>query len=141
MLAGLKIRRLALRARLRRKAKLFPGRYDLTRLNAIRSLREFDDRYTAPAGGYAGAADYYERTGSRHVLGSITVPTLIIAAQDDPFIPYRSFDLSALRRNRWLHLVAPARGGHCGFLQRPRRDEDIYWAENRMVEFARTPVQ
>jgi predicted alpha/beta-fold hydrolase len=65
------------------------------------------------------------------------VPTLIITAQDDPFIPYGGFELPALRTNRWIRLVAPTHGGHCGFLQHPRRDEDIYWAENRLVEFAR----
>ena len=127
----------SLKARVRRKARFFPGKYDLSRLNQIRSLPEFDDVYTAPAGGYADAADYYERTGARHVIGHITVPTLIITAQDDPFIPYGGFELPALRTNRWIQLVAPAHGGHCGFLQHPRRDEDIYWAENRLVEFAR----
>jgi predicted alpha/beta-fold hydrolase len=125
----------SLQARMRRKASVFPGRFDLSRLDTIRSLREFDDVYTAPAGGYAGAADYYERTGSRHVLGNIRVPTLIITAQDDPFIPYGCFDLPALRENPWIQLVVPPHGGHCGFIQRPRPDEDLYWAENRIIEF------
>lgn len=125
----------SLKARMRRKARFFPGRYDLSRLDRIRSLREFDDVYTAPAGGFANAADYYERTGSRHVLGDIRVPTLLITAQDDPFIPYRSFDLPALRENPRIRFVAPAHGGHCGFIQQPRATEDLYWAENRIVEF------
>lgn len=125
----------SLKARMRRKAGFFPGRYDLSRLDRIRSLREFDDVYTAPAGGFADAADYYERTGARHVLGEIQVPALIIAAQDDPFIPYGSFDLPPLRENPHIRFIAPAHGGHCGFIQRPRPKEDCYWAETRIVEF------
>jgi predicted alpha/beta-fold hydrolase len=123
------------KARLRRKAASFPGKYDLSRLAAIRTLREFDDFYTAPDGGFQSAADYYDRAGARHVLGAIQVPTLIITAQDDPFIPYAIFQNPALQANRWIRLWAPAQGGHCGFFQQPRRDEDAYWAENRLTEF------
>lgn len=125
----------SLRARMRRKARCFPGLNDLSHLDAIRTLHEFDDRYTAPDAGYTDAAEYYERTGARHVLGYICSPTLIIAAKDDPFIPFRSFDVPALAENPWIHLVASTHGGHCGFLQRRRCDEDMYWAENRLVEF------
>lgn len=126
-----------LRARLRRMARLFPNRFDLSPLPAIRTLREFDETYTAPDGGYASAADYYDRTGARHVLGAIRVPTLIIAAQDDPFVPYRLFESPALYRNPYIQLMAPQHGGHCGFVQRPRPTEDLYWAENRLLEFMR----
>jgi hypothetical protein len=125
----------SLHAHLRRKAPLFPGRFDLSRLADRRTLREIDEAYTAPDGGYRSAADYYERTGSRHVLGSIRVPTLIITAQDDPFIPYRIFQSPALRANPWIRLAAPPHGGHCGFIQRTRAQEDRYWAENRLVDF------
>ena len=124
-----------LKARLRRKARLFPGKFDLSRLAGLRTLREFDEAYTAPDGGYASAADYYERSGAKHLLGAIAVPTLVITAQDDPFIPYHTFEDQALQANPWIRLVAPMHGGHCGFLQRPRLDEDMYWAENRIVEF------
>ena len=126
-----------LKARLRRKAPLFPGKYTLSGLISIRTLLEFDEAYTAPHGGYRSAADYYEQTGARHVLGAIAVPTLIITAQDDPFIPCRIFDVSALQKNPHIRLVAPAYGGHCAFIQRRVPDEDRYWAENRLVDFVR----
>ena len=125
----------SLRARMRRKARCFPGLNDLSHLDTIRSLHEFDDRYTAPDAGYVDAAEYYERTGARHVLEHIRIPTLIIAAKDDPFIPFRSFDVPGLSENPWIHLVASTHGGHCGFLQRRRHGEDMYWAENRLIEF------
>jgi predicted alpha/beta-fold hydrolase len=124
-----------LKARLRRKAALFPGKFDLSPLATIRTLREFDEMYTAPDGGYKNADDYYEQAGARHVLGNIAVPTLIITAQDDPFIPYRIFDVPALRQNPRIRFLAPAHGGHCGFIQRATLGEDRYWAENRLVEF------
>jgi len=131
----------SLKARLKRKARLFPGKFDLSPLAAIRTLREFDECYTAPDGGYQGAADYYERTGARHLLKSINVPTLILTAQDDPFIPYRSFETPGLQSNPWIHFVAPKHGGHCGFIQRSRPHEDRYWAENRVIDFALRPPQ
>ncbi|ALA57242.1 YheT family hydrolase [Nitrospira moscoviensis] len=126
-----------LKARLRRKAALFPGKWDLSGLEGIARISDFDDRYTAPDGGYRSGADYYDRAGARHVLGSIGVPTLIITAQDDPFIPYAMFTTPAVHRHDHVRLIAPRHGGHCGFFQWSRNGEDPYWAENRIVEFVR----
>jgi predicted alpha/beta-fold hydrolase len=123
-----------LKARMQRKAALFPGKFDLSNLQAIGTMREFEDRYTAPDGGYRDAADYYERAGARHVLAHIRISTVIMTAQDDPFIPYTTFQTSALRNNPRIRLIAPVHGGHCGFFQRFTPSEDRYWAENRLVE-------
>lgn len=124
-----------LKARIERKAKHFPGQWDLSLLKNVRTVSQFDDAYTAPDGGYRNAADYYEQTGGRHVLGSIRVPTLIITARDDPFVPFASFDIPRIRRNPRIQFITPAKGGHCGFLQRANASEDGSWAENRIVEF------
>jgi hypothetical protein len=123
-----------LKARMRRKAALFPGRWNLTGLDRIRMISEFDDRYTAPDGGYASGADYYDRAGARHVLEKIAVPTIIITSQDDPFIPYSMFSLAAIHQNPHIRLAASRYGGHCGFLQQYRQDEDRFWVENRIIE-------
>jgi predicted alpha/beta-fold hydrolase len=123
-----------LKARLQRKAALSPGKWDLSGLDDISFISEFDDRYTAPDGGYRSGADYYNRAGARHVLGSIAVPTTIITAQDDPFIPYSMFAIPAIHRNPHIRLIAPSHGGHCGFFQTRRTDEDRYWVENRIIE-------
>jgi uncharacterized protein len=125
----------SMQARLRRKARLFPRRFDVMGLSSIRSLRAFDDAYTAPDGGFLNAADYYERVGARHVLQHIAVPALIMTAHDDPFIPYPIFDAPAIRGNTYIQFVAPQHGGHCGFVQRGHSAEDVFWAENRLVEF------
>ncbi|MBL8075116.1 MAG: alpha/beta fold hydrolase, partial [Nitrospira sp.] len=65
-----------LKARLRRKASLFPGKWDLSMLAHITTISQFDDYYTARDGGYRDGADYYNRAGSRHVLDRIAVPAL-----------------------------------------------------------------
>lgn len=126
-----------LKARLRRKAALLPGKWDLSDLDRIATISEFDDRYTAGDGGYLNGADYYDRAGARHVLETIAVPALIITAQDDPFIPYSMFTVPTIRRHPHIRVVAPRYGGHCGFFHRSRNGEDPYWAENRIVDFLR----
>ena len=126
-----------LKARLRRKASLFPGKWDLSMLGHITTISEFDDCYTARDGGYRDGADYYDRAGSRHVLDKITVPTLIITAQDDPFIPYTMFTEAKIQEHLQIAVVAPHYGGHCGFYQGRRQEEDPYWAENRILDFLR----
>jgi uncharacterized protein len=131
----------SMKSRIRRKAKLFPDRFDVSRLAAIRTLRGLDDAFTAPDGGYQSAQDYYERTGARHVLAEIEVPALIVAAKDDPFIPYRMFETPALQHNSNITLMAVESGGHCGFFQCRQPGEDRYWAENRLIEFIVKPIQ
>ena len=126
---------ISMQARMKRKAALFPHRFDVRTLSSIRSLRAFDDAYTAPDGGFLNAADYYEQVGARHVLEQIAVATLIITSQDDPFIPYRIFETASVGRHAHIDFIAPAQGGHCGFVQRPRSEEDVFWAENRLIEF------
>lgn len=127
-----------LKARMKRKAALFPWRWDLTELDRIHLISQFDDRYTASDGGYASGPDYYDRAGSRHVLDKIAVPTTIVTAQDDPFIPYSMFSLAAIKRNPLIRLTSPRYGGHCGFIQGTQSNEDRFWVESRIVESIRT---
>ena len=123
-----------LKARLRRKAALVPGKWDLRGLERINRISEFDDRYTAPDGGYRDSADYYDRSGARHVLDHVAVPTTIITSQDDPFIPYSMFVTPVIQQHAYIRLIAPTHGGHCGFFQTRRTQEDRYWVENRIIE-------
>ena len=118
----------------RRKARFFPGRYSLDGLPKIRTLREFDDVITAPRSGYRDAVDYYYRASAMRVAGRIRVPTLIVTAQDDPFVPIESFSDSALTSNVFIRLVTPRHGGHCAFISRTA-GEERFWAEARVTEF------
>jgi predicted alpha/beta-fold hydrolase len=123
-----------LKARITKKAALFPGKWDLAPLKSMKTVREFDEFYTAPDGGYASAAQYYDRSGARHVLHNIRVPTVILTAQDDPFIPFGMFSIPAITKNPFIDLIVTRKGGHCGFFQRRQSHEDRYWAENRLIE-------
>lgn len=125
----------SLKARVRRKATLFPGRWDVSALQQIKTISQFDELYTARDGGYRDAADYYDRAGARHVLHNIAVPSLIISAQDDPFIPASMFDTPAISGNKYVTTAMLRFGGHCGFFQKHIQDEDRFWAENRIVEW------
>lgn len=131
----------SLRRRLRRKARLDPGRYDVRGLWRVRSVRAFDDRFTAPHHGFAGAADYYHRAASMRVVDRIGVPTLVITSEDDPFIAVAPFRDPRVTGNPAISLIITRYGGHCGFIESGRNGYDGYWAEREIVEFAARNVR
>jgi predicted alpha/beta-fold hydrolase len=124
-----------LRRRVRRKSRLHPGVFDTRHLRRVHTIRQFDERYTAPHGGYKDAAEYYERTSSLPVLARIRVPTLILHSLDDPLIPAETFFHPAIADNPDVLLVLTGHGGHVGFIAAPTEDEDRHWAENRVADF------
>ncbi|HEU5238933.1 MAG TPA: hypothetical protein VFU37_17515, partial [Pyrinomonadaceae bacterium] len=125
----------SLKQRIRLKHKLYPDLYDVTSLSDIRTIRDFDERFTSIANGFANADDYYFRSSSARVAEKIRVPTLIIHAKDDPFIPFDPLRQSAFTDNPYLLLIATERGGHVAFISEKQSNEDRFWAENRLVEF------
>jgi uncharacterized protein len=125
-----------LKRRMRRKAKLFPGRFSLDGLARVGSVREFDDAVTAPYCDFRDADDYYAKSSSLSLLRAIRVPSLLLAAQDDPMVPFRSFETPGAVENPNLILEAPQHGGHCAFISR-QPGEDRFWVEARIVEFCR----
>ncbi len=127
-----------LKARMRRKARTFPGRFDLAPLRAIRTIRQFDDAYTAPSHGFGTAANYYALASARPVIDRIRIPALIIAAEDDPFVPISQFQDDDVRANPQLHVSIQRHGGHCGFVGPATADHDGYWAEEAAVDFVAT---
>jgi predicted alpha/beta-fold hydrolase len=127
-----------LKKRMRTKQKLYPQLYDISGLRQVRTLREFDERFTAPANGFAGAQDYYYRASSLRVAAQIRIPSLIIHAEDDPFIPITPMRDPAVADNPYILLVAPKQGGHVAFISADKDgDEDRFWAENRVIEFCK----
>jgi predicted alpha/beta-fold hydrolase len=124
-----------LKRRMRRKDRFWPGRFDLSRLGAIRTVREFDEVYTAPHFGFRGADDYYYRASAMRIIERIRVPSLVITAEDDPFVPPAPFRDAKLSGNPCVEVDLCAHGGHCGFVAPASGEDDGYWAENRIVEF------
>ena len=127
-----------LKKRMRRKSACYPGRFDLSNLGRIRSVRQFDAAYTAPFFGFQSAEDYYHRAAALRVIDRIRIPALIITAEDDPFIPVDAFRDPTLTGNPNITLAVTTHGGHCGFLGEPEgAGDDGYWAERAIIGFAR----
>jgi uncharacterized protein len=123
-----------LMARYARKAELFPERYPKNGFGEVRSVREFDNRITAPHFGYKDAQDYYDAVGAKKVVAQVRVPMLMITAQDDPFVPHELFLRANPAQNPAIQFLTPKHGGHCGFISNHSGDER-FWAEQRIVEF------
>src|SRR6266403_2824200 len=123
-----------LKNRIKRKEKRFPDLYNSSGLGDVHSIQQFDDQYIAPAFGFANAEDYYAKSSSLPFIGRIRIPTLIIHAEDDPFIPFAPLCDPSIAANPYVLLMATERGGHVAFLS-ANAGEDRFWAENRVVEF------
>ncbi len=125
-----------LKARMRCKNRFWPGLFDLSKLDKIRTVREFDDTYTAPHFGFNDADDYYYRASAMRIIEHLRVPALVITAEDDPFVPSRPFYDPKLTAHPAIQLAICEHGGHCGFVGPPSGEEDGYWAEGQIVDFA-----
>lgn len=124
-----------LKARMRRKAAAFPGEFSLDPLGRIWTVRQFDEAYTAPYHGFRDASDYYHRASAMRVVDRIQVPTLILTAADDPFVPPEPFHDAAVTGNPAITCVVSPHGGHCAFVEAERPGYDGYWAEEAVVRF------
>jgi len=123
-----------LKNRIKLKDKLFPGRYDASLLNGVRSVEQFDNQYVAPHFGFADANDYYAKASSRPFIGRIRIPTLIIHAKDDPFIPFDPMRDPSIASNPYVLLLATEQGGHVAFVS-ASTGEERFWAESRVIDF------
>ena len=125
-----------LKARMRRKAALFPGEFSVEPLARIWTVRQFDEAYTAPYYGFTDATDYYHRASAMRTIDRIAVPTLIVTAENDPFVPPAPFRHPTVAANAAITTVITPEGGHCAFVERPDGHYDGYWAEREVVRFA-----
>lgn len=126
-----------LRAKVRAKHRLFPRRFQVDGLEQARTMRDFDDRFTARHWHYSGVDEYYERASALPWLRHLRVPCTLLVARDDPIVPFEPFTTDAIQKNRRLHLIAEEHGGHCAFFARHRgSDPDRWWSEHRVVDLA-----
>ncbi|MGE0885557.1 MAG: YheT family hydrolase [Blastocatellales bacterium] len=126
----------SLRKTMRERDRLFPGLYDLSKLDRINHLWDWDDMFQ-PYNGFRDALDYYNQASSISFIQNIRVPALIIHAEDDPFIPFQPFTDHRVVSNSSILMLATKHGGHVAFCGQRQPDEDRAWAENRAVEFCR----
>jgi len=129
-----------LKARTRATLARSPNLVDPRALAAVRTLAEFDELVTAPVHGFRDAADYWRASSSAQFLPRIRRPTLLINAEDDPFLPAQALPRAAVAANRWLTAEFPARGGHLGFLTGPWPGWPACWADERAMEFLATAI-
>jgi predicted alpha/beta-fold hydrolase len=116
----------------RQRHRIRPDLFAAGRERGLRTVREYDDRITAPFGGYESAAHYYGCSSAGPWLASIDRPTLLLAAADDPMIPVASvarWPASPAVRRELL-----ATGGHVGFVSRSRAP-GWFWAAERVMGF------
>ena len=104
-----------------------------------RTLRQFDDWFTAPAIGYRDALDYYRHSSAAQFIPGIRVPTTIITSRDDPFVPFEMFAAERVAYPACVRLLATDRGGHVGFIGRAGDDPDGHWLDWRVVELVDPP--
>ena len=117
------------------KLHRFPDLVDANALQAVRTLPQFDDLVTGPIHGFTDAAAYWAASSSAAFLPRIRRPTLLINAQDDPFLPAAALPVQAVSENRFLTAEFPSAGGHLGFLAGGWPARPVAWAERQAVEF------
>lgn len=122
-----------LKAKSLAKLAQHPGLFDRDRMLTARTFHDFDDAVTAPMHGFRGCHDYWARSSCRQHLGGIRVPTLVLNALNDPFLP-----ASALARrrevSREVYLEYPREGGHVGFIGGPFPG-NMHWLARRILDF------
>jgi predicted alpha/beta-fold hydrolase len=124
-----------LRPKSRDIARRFPGILDEARLRGVFSMYAFDDAVTAPLHGFAGTLDYWQRASSKRWLAHVAVPTLVLNAKNDPFVPGASLPGPG-EVSRDVLLEQPEEGGHCGFMVGPFPGR-LTWLPQRLLQFFR----
>lgn len=118
------------------KLKLYPDLCDFEELKVARTFFEFDGLLTGPVHGFAGAHDYYRRSSSINFLDDVHVPTLLLSAWNDPFLPKSVLSTvrNIARRNRHLFVEFSRTGGHVGWIAgHPWAQR--YYMEARVIEW------
>ncbi len=121
-----------LKEKMVRKNAQFPDVFPIEHLKQVKTLYDFDDYYTGPVHGFRDAKDYYSRSSSAQFLPSIRIPTLMINALDDPFLPDACYPYKEIKTNSRITFLTPKHGGHVGFTT---LGEDCYWSEKVISQF------
>ena len=114
-------------------AQRFPGMLDSDRIRRVRTMWDFDDVVTSPLHGFRGADDYWARASSKPWLAQVAVPTLVLNARNDPFVPASSLPAQG-EVSRHVLLEQPAAGGHAGFMTGPAPGRND-WLPQRLLAF------
>lgn len=116
-----------LKGKVKKKSGYFPDDFDLNSLKKIRTLIDFDHSFTAPIHDFDSALHYYSHCSAQRYLAGIKIPTIIVNAQNDPFLAPSCYPEKVLKKHSFVELVNPSKGGHCGFAD--RSFVNGYWSE------------
>lgn len=116
------------------KLERFPGLYDAARLRAASRFRDFDNLVTAPLHGFRDADHYWSDAASGPWLEHIRVPTLLVNARNDPFLPEHALLAAARKAAPCVVLEFPRTGGHAGFISGPFPGRHG-WLATRLLDF------
>lgn len=124
----------SLKAKVLLKHKQIPGIFtNIQKLGEVKNFRDFDELFTAPLHGFLGAEDYYRKSSSKQFLHKIKIPTLIVNAKNDPFLPAACFPIDEAKNSKNVYLEMPETGGHVGFFE--NNLSGVYWSEKRALQF------
>lgn len=123
----------SLQKKLMAKSTLLPTDMTLDNYHTLRTFPAFDERYTAPIHGFKDAHDYYTQCSSKQYFANIRIPTLLVNAQNDPFLSPECFPVAEAEANSNFYLEMPKDGGHVGFVENYRKN--VYYSERRALDF------
>jgi len=125
-----------LKKKIEQKVLLMPDALTTDYFSQIKTLKDFDDFYTAPLHGFSDAVEYYTQCSSLYFLDRIKIPTLLVNARNDPFLSELCYPREKLQDHPYVQLYTPEQGGHVGFMQRGVKKDQDYWSETQAVRFA-----
>lgn len=121
------------------KEKNFPNQVSSKGYYKVKDFHDFDGRYTAPLHGFSSAEDYWQKCSSLPWLKDISIPTLLVNALDDPFLPASCYPYDQAQQNPYFSFLAPQYGGHVGFVE--KNPEQEYWSEKICRDFIVKMIQ
>ena len=126
-----------LKKKIKAKAEIMPDVIISDGFRGIKRFNDFDNRFTAPLHGFRDAEDFYHRASAENYLDRIRLPTLIVNAKNDPFLPAACYPVDIASDHDYIYLEMPSYGGHVGF---SLQGEEFNWAEKRSLSFVKEVI-
>ncbi len=127
-----------LKDKAKKKAELYPDLIPGINWKKVKTITDFDDHFTAPVCGFKDAIDYYTECSIQKNIPHIRIPTLIVTAENDPFMNKKCFPIEECKNSPYVFLEIPPRGGHLGFMKDSLNGR--YWSEERTIAFLKEAI-